>query len=471
MKMQPKRNYQIEMEREIARLKRENRRPVLALHSCCAPCSSAVLERLHEAFEVVLFYYNPNISPEAEFRHRAQEQRRLVEAMPLRDVRVEEGEYDPQRFYRAVQGHEADREGGERCGICFELRLRRTAEFARQIGAEYFTTTLSISPLKDSARLNAIGEALAEELGLRYLASDFKKKDGYRRSCALSEQYDLYRQDFCGCIFSKLERERQKQAAQRYDAESLRALISPGEIGAEVEFHAEIDSTNRRAKELAAAGAPHGSIVLAERQMAGRGRFERAFHSPAGSGVYLSCILRPRLRADRAVLLTPMAAVAVARVMEKTADVQAGIKWVNDVYINGRKACGVLCESKLDFESGMLDYVVMGIGVNVGFMEFPEELRDRATSIANECGCAVSRNDFAAALIDELNRLLPQLESGAFMEEYRNRSCVLGRQVEVLRGDERYFAIARDISAEGDLIVETARGLERLRSGEISLKI
>lgn len=471
MKMQPKRNYQIEMERELARLKKENKRPLLALHSCCAPCSSAVLERLHEAFEVVVFYYNPNISPEAEFRHRAQEQRRLVSEMPLKDVRVEEGEYDPQRFYRAVQGHEEDREGGERCGICFELRLRRTAEFARQIGAEYFTTTLSISPLKDARRLNDIGEALAEELGLRYLTSDFKKKDGYRRSCTLSEEYGLYRQDFCGCVFSKLEREKQKAAARSYDEQSLRALLSPGEIGSEIEFHAEIDSTNRRAKEMAAAGAPHGSVVIAERQTAGRGRFDRSFHSPAGSGVYLSCILRPKLRAERAVLLTPMAAVAVARAMERVAEVKAEIKWVNDVYLNGRKACGVLCESKLDPETGMLDHVVMGIGVNVGFMDFPEELRAKATSIANECGCAVARDRFAAALIDELDRLLPELESGAFMEEYRKRSCVLGRRVEVLRGGERYFATVRDISLDGDLIVETQRGTERLRSGEISLKL
>ena len=211
--MKPKINYNLEMEKEIQRLQREGRRPVLVLHSCCAPCSSAVLERLHEAFQLVVFYYNPNISPEAEFRHRADEQKRLVQIMPLSaDVRVEEGEYDPQRFYELVRGHEEDREGGERCGICFEMRLRKTAEYACSIGAEYFTTTLSISPLKDAQRLNSLGAALAEEYGLRYLLSDFKKKDGYRRSCVLSEEYGLYRQDFCGCVFSKMERERQAKA-------------------------------------------------------------------------------------------------------------------------------------------------------------------------------------------------------------------------------------------------------------------
>lgn len=210
--MQPKRNYQIEMEREIARLKAAGEKPLLALHACCAPCSSAVLERLSEAFRIVVYYYNPNISPEAEFTHRADEQARLVAQMPLTGVSVVRGDYEPEAFYERVRGHEDDPEGGERCGICFEMRLRSTAEFAKKIGAPYFSTTLSISPLKNARRLNDIGEALAEEFGLRYLVSDFKKKDGYRRSVALSEEYGLYRQDFCGCIFSKMERERQKQA-------------------------------------------------------------------------------------------------------------------------------------------------------------------------------------------------------------------------------------------------------------------
>ena len=210
--MKPKINYQIEMERELKRLADAKKRPVLVLHSCCAPCSSACLERLHEAFELVLYYYNPNISPEAEFRLRAEEQARLIREMPLQDdVRMVEGEYEPQLFYERVRGHEGDPEGGDRCGICFEMRLRKTAEYARSIGAEYFTTTLSISPLKDAQRLNGLGEAIAAEFGLRYLCSDFKKKDGYRRSCVLSEEYGLYRQDFCGCVFSKMEREQMRQ--------------------------------------------------------------------------------------------------------------------------------------------------------------------------------------------------------------------------------------------------------------------
>lgn len=205
-------NYRIEMEHEIEALKRAGRRPLLALHSCCAPCSSAVLEQLNDAFQIAVFYYNPNISPEDEFRRRAEEQLRLVREMPLaEDIRAEIGAYDPERFYAAVRGHESDPEGGARCGICFELRLRETAKYARDIGAEYFTTTLSISPLKDASRLNTLGSAIAAEYGLKYLHSDFKKKDGYRRSCALSKEYDLYRQDFCGCVYSKLEAERRRK--------------------------------------------------------------------------------------------------------------------------------------------------------------------------------------------------------------------------------------------------------------------
>ena len=207
-------NYQIEMERELERIARSGARPRLALHACCAPCSSAVLERLREAFEIELFYYNPNIAPEEEFRRRAEEQRRLVSEMPLESVRVTEGPYDAERYYALVRGHEMDPEGGERCAICFEMRLRKTAEFARAIGADYFTTTLSISPLKDAQLLNELGARVAAEAGVAYLHSDFKKRDGYRRSCALSEEYGLYRQDYCGCVFSRREREERRNGDQ-----------------------------------------------------------------------------------------------------------------------------------------------------------------------------------------------------------------------------------------------------------------
>ena len=252
--------------------------------------------------------------------------------------------------------------------------------------------------------------------------------------------------------------------------EIARWLI-PGEIGSSIEIHEEIDSTNTRAKELAMQGAPHGMTVLVLRQSAGRGRFDRKFYSPEDSGIYISFILRPDISADRAVMLTTMAAVAVARTMEKLADVRAYVKWVNDVYLGTKKACGILCEAGLDFESGKMQYVVAGIGINVGPMDFPEELREIATSLSNECGERIHRGHFCAELINELNALYPQLESGAFMSEYRSRSNVIGRDVFVLRGSERYPARVVDIDDEGSLVVCTPEGQqETLHSGEISLR-
>ena len=247
--------------------------------------------------------------------------------------------------------------------------------------------------------------------------------------------------------------------------------LRAGEIGSQMEIHDEIDSTNTRAKELALQGAPHGTAVLARRQSAGRGRFGRKFYSPDDCGVYISFILRPSLPADRAVMITSMAAVAVARAMERVADVQASIKWVNDVYLGAKKACGILCEAGLDFESGQMQYVVVGVGVNVAPMDFPEELRDIATSISNECGCSVERSRFCAELINEMNALYPQLEGGAFMQESRSRSNVIGRELFVLRGNERYPATAVDIDDGGSLVVRLPDGeIQVLHSGEVSLR-
>ena len=247
--------------------------------------------------------------------------------------------------------------------------------------------------------------------------------------------------------------------------------LKKGEIGTPLEIYDEIDSTNIRAKELAVQGAAHGTAVLARQQTGGRGRFGRKFFSPENSGVYISFVLRPSLPAERAVMITSMAAVAVARAMERVADVKASIKWVNDVYLGTKKACGILCEAGLDFESGQMQYVVAGIGVNVGRMDFPPELREIATSISNECGRDISRSRFCAELINEMNALYPQLESGAFMAESRARSNVIGRDIVVLRGEERYPATAVDIDDRGNLLVRREDGSEAvLQSGEISVR-
>ena len=208
LSMIQKRQYQKELDRILEKLAESGEVPRLLLHSCCAPCSSYVLEYLSEYFEIVDFFYNPNIAPEEEYRFRSEELQRLLRDMPLKNkVTFVEGKYDPERFYRAAAGLENEPEGGERCRKCFQLRLSEAAAEAKLQDCEWFTTTLTISPLKNAGLLNEIGEAAAAEAGLRFLPCDFKKKNGFKRSTELSAAYDLYRQSYCGCIYSKKERE------------------------------------------------------------------------------------------------------------------------------------------------------------------------------------------------------------------------------------------------------------------------
>ena len=214
-----KRNYQKELDKKIEEIARCEYVPKLLLHSCCAPCSSYVLEYLSEYFSITVFYYNPNITDIEEYQRRVEEQKRLIRQLPVKhEIAFLEGDYEPELFIQAVKGMEHLPEGGERCARCFELRLGETARLAYDGMYDYFTTTLSISPLKNADKLNEIGERMAElHGGISYLNSDFKKKNGYKRSVELSEIYRLYRQDYCGCIYSKAERERQKQ--QKRDEE------------------------------------------------------------------------------------------------------------------------------------------------------------------------------------------------------------------------------------------------------------
>ncbi|MBQ9490489.1 MAG: epoxyqueuosine reductase QueH [Lachnospiraceae bacterium] len=227
------RNYQKELDTILEKIRQGGTEqvPTLFLHSCCAPCSSYCLEYLAPYFAITVFYYNPNISASEEYQHRVREQKRLIELYNQEKkghpIKVIEGDWRPADFYEAVKGYEACPEGGERCFRCYELRLRETALQAKKRGMDYFGTTLTISPLKNAQKLNEIGERIASELQERdikavgnqidiavtrigkpiWLPSDFKKKGGYQRSIELSKVYDLYRQDFCGCSFSKAERE------------------------------------------------------------------------------------------------------------------------------------------------------------------------------------------------------------------------------------------------------------------------
>lgn len=207
--MENKRNYQKELDGLLGQIQKEEKVPKLFLHSCCAPCSSYVLEYLSQYFEITVFYYNPNIYPPEEYQERAEEQKRLIDRFPAKNpISYVEGDYDTGRFYQMVKGMEKLPEGGERCFSCYELRMREAALLAKEGGYDYFTTTLSISPLKNAGKINEIGEKLEKELGVRHLPSDFKKKNGYKRSTELSKEYELYRQNYCGCVFSKNEREK-----------------------------------------------------------------------------------------------------------------------------------------------------------------------------------------------------------------------------------------------------------------------
>ena len=193
-------NYQRELDKLIASL---DGTPRLLMHSCCAPCSSYCLEYLSQYFEITVLYYDPNIYPEEEFRKRAEEVRRLISEMPFKNpVSLVVDDYDPDEFFGAVKGLENAPEGGERCFICYRLRLERAAHFAAGHGFDYFCSTLSISPLKNAQKLNEIGAELSEIYKVPNLPNDFKKKGGYLRSIELSHEYDLYRQNYCGCAFS-----------------------------------------------------------------------------------------------------------------------------------------------------------------------------------------------------------------------------------------------------------------------------
>ena len=239
------------------------------------------------------------------------------------------------------------------------------------------------------------------------------------------------------------------------------------------QYFEELDSTNRYLKELAVQGAPEGTVIIANRQSAGRGRLGRTFFSPGEKGIYMSILLRPDISLERAVLITSMAAVAVARAIEHVGGIEAKIKWVNDIFLNRKKVCGILTEAGINAEKGILEYAVLGIGVNVGEMEFPEELKEIATSVSNECGVPVSKDALIDAILLELENWYPTLFDGNFLEESRKRSILLGKEILVI--DETvpegsYPAKAVDINELGNLLIERNGSRMVLNSGEVSIR-
>ncbi len=201
--MENKRNFQRELDKIISEHQKNNEKPTLLLHSCCGPCSSYVLEYLNQYFKIKLFFFNPNIQPEEEYQKRLTEQKKLLEKMNFSDVELIEGEYDSDSFFKAVKGLENELEGGKRCEVCIKMRLKKAAEMAALYNADYFASTLTVSPHKNAIYINSTGEAIAKELDMPYLVSDFKKKNGYKRSVELCRIFEIYRQNYCGCIFSQ----------------------------------------------------------------------------------------------------------------------------------------------------------------------------------------------------------------------------------------------------------------------------
>lgn len=239
-------------------------------------------------------------------------------------------------------------------------------------------------------------------------------------------------------------------------------------------YFQEMESTNSYLKELVAAGAPEGTVVIAEKQTAGRGRLGRSFFSPEEKGIYMSVLLRPELELKRSVLITSMAAVAVANAVERVSGLHAQIKWVNDVFLNQRKVCGILTEAGFDTEKQSLAYAIVGIGVNVGAMEFPEELKNIATSVSNECGFAVKKEKLEEEILNELNRWYPTLWNGEFLSESRERSILLGKEILVAgvnAAEGSYPAKAVELDELGHLIVETGGRRVVLNSGEVSIRM
>lgn len=258
--------------------------------------------------------------------------------------------------------------------------------------------------------------------------------------------------------------------AKQVNESEICSLLDERGIITSVEVREEADSTNKIAKEEAIAGVKEGALYVARSQKAGRGRMGRKFFSPYG-GIYMSVVLRPRINAERAVLITTCAAVAVARAIEKVTGVQAGIKWVNDIFVNGKKVCGILTEAGMDFESNMPEYVVLGIGINVEHQSVPEELREIVGCLEDETKRQISKNELIAAVWNEFSLLYESLGNSQYMEEYKERSVLLGKEVTVLCAQGNYSALVKDIDGEGHLVILHNGRTEKLSSGEVSVRL
>lgn len=300
------------------------------------------------------------------------------------------------------------------------------------------------------------GEELAKQLHISrnavWKAVGALRKEGHRIDAVTRKGYCL------------------RAAASRVNEGEICGALSRDGLIHSVTVLEETGSTSLVAKDLARQGAAEGTLVVAKRQSGGKGRLGRSFFAPEG-GIYMSAVLRPAIPADKAVFITTCAAVAVARAIEQETGLKAGIKWVNDIFVGGKKVCGILTEAALDFESGIPEYVILGIGINIEWQTLPKELEGIVGCLEEYTGTPVSKSRLLAKVWNEFSVLYKELASAGYMGEYRERSILIGREVTVLSAEGDYPALVRDIDSEGRLIVAYDGGLRTLSNGEVSIKI
>lgn len=255
--------------------------------------------------------------------------------------------------------------------------------------------------------------------------------------------------------------------------EGINIFLKEENKGLDIEVYKELDSTNVYAKQLAVQGALHGTVVLAEEQTAGRGRRGRSFYSPGSTGIYMSIILRPNMEANEAILITTATSVAVAKAIEAVTRIKTGIKWVNDIYIDEKKVAGILTEAVTDFESGKIECVIVGIGINFSTPKnsYPDEIKEIATSLYENKPNDITRNQLVAEIINQVLASFKNLQSKEFIEDYKEKSIVIGRDIYILSNNSKTKAKAIDVDEQGGLIVLTEDGVVKtLNSGEISIR-
>ncbi len=307
-------------------------------------------------------------------------------------------------------------------------------------------------------RIMISGEALAEKFGVSRNAvwKSIKQlqNEGFAIAASTNKGYFL---ENCGKALSPI---------------LIKEELGESAFGKELYYFPELNSTNLKAKELAENGCAHGTVVIAASQTAGKGRLGRQFYSPREKGLYMSIVVRPEKHPGNAMLITSMCAAATAKAVEAVAPVKVYIKWVNDLFIGGKKVCGILTEAGIKLEDQSIDYVVIGIGVNCGKQTFPAELSEIATSLENEVPVPVNKNRLAAEIIKNISAGLADLESKKFLGDCRKRSNILGKPITVFRGEAQFPAIALDIDDSGALLIRTQDGQTlALNSGEVSIRL